>query len=94
MNQGSVNPIVGLDVTSSASPIDSKMVENPPIFNPNIQEQSWLNYNQELKLKLQELNTIITDKKSLMSMILNQCNEATGAKIALSSFYEDNFEAR
>ena len=31
VNLGSVDPIIGLDVLSGASPIDIEMVENPPI---------------------------------------------------------------
>ena len=93
MNSGSINPIIGLDVPSNASPIDTEMIESPSIFNPNIQEQVQLNYSQELKLKLQEWNKFIANKKSLMTIIPNQYNEATRAKITLGSFYEDNFEA-
>ena len=47
MNPGSVNPIIGLDISSGARPIDTEVVENPPIFNPNLQEQVKLNYDQE-----------------------------------------------
>ena len=93
MNPGSVDPIIGLDVPSKASPIDTKVVENPPMFNPNFQEQTWLNQNQESKLKLQERNKLSANKKSLMTIILDQCDKATRADIALSSSYEDNFEA-
>ena len=53
-NPGSVYPIVGLDVASGTSPMDTEMVENPPIFNPNLQEEVQLNYNQESKMRLEE----------------------------------------
>ena len=69
------------------------MVEDPPIFNPNLQEQSWINYDQELKVKLQKWNKFITNKQSVMTIIFNQCDEATRAEIALGSSYEDNLEA-
>ena len=45
VNPGSINPIIGLDVPSGTSPIDTEIVENLPIFNPNLQEQPWLIYN-------------------------------------------------
>ena len=51
---GFVEPMIGLDVPSSNSPIDSKMVENTPISNPYLQEQHRLNYNQELTTKSHE----------------------------------------
>ena len=54
VNPESVDPIVGLDVPSGTRPIDTEMVENPPILNPNLQEQARLNYDQESKLRLQE----------------------------------------
>ena len=53
-----------------------------------------LDYNQELKLKLQEWDKLIANKKSLMTSIFEQCNEATRTKIALGASYEVNFEAR
>ena len=36
----STNPIIRMDVPSDNSPIDTEMVENPPIFKGNLQEQS------------------------------------------------------
>ena len=43
-------------------------------------------------MKLQEWNKLIADKKSIMTIIFNQCNEDTRAKIAFGSLYEDNLE--
>ena len=77
MHLGSTNPIIGLDVPSGVSPIDIDMVENPPISNPDLKKQVQPDYNQELTLKLQEWDKLITDKKSLMTVILEQCNDAT-----------------
>ena len=54
VNPGSVDQIIGLEVPSGTRPIDIEMVDNPPIFNLNLQEQVRPNYNQESKLKLQE----------------------------------------
>ena len=68
------------------------MVENPPIFNYHLQEQVHPYYNQESKLKLQEWHKRIADKKPLITVILNQQNAVTRARIALGAFYEDAFE--
>ena len=46
-----------------------------------------------MKLKLQKWNKLIANKKSVMKIILNRCDEYTRAEIALSSSYEDNLEA-
>ena len=35
---GFVNPIIGLDVASGNSPIDSEMEENTPIFRLNLKK--------------------------------------------------------
>ena len=69
------------------------MVEITPIHNSNPQEQSPLNYDQESSTKSQKWNKLIVDKKSVLKIILNQCNEDTRVEIALSSSYEDNLEA-
>ena len=74
VNLRSVDPIIGLDTPSGFRLIDIEMVENPPIFNPNLQEQVQLDFGQEAKMQLQEWDKLIADKKSLMTIILNQCN--------------------
>ena len=49
-----VDPIIGLDVPSGNSPIDSGMVEYTPIFNLSPQEQHCLDYDQESNAKSKE----------------------------------------
>ena len=39
-----------------------------------------------------EWDKFIANKNSLMTIILEQCHEATRTKIALGTSYEDNFE--
>ena len=90
---GFVNPIIGLDVPSRNSSIDSKMVENIPISNPYLQVQHHLDYNQEWTTKSHELDKLIANKKSVMEIILDQCNVDTRAEIALSTPYEDDLKA-
>ena len=83
MKPGSTNLIIELDVPSGASHIDTEIIENSPVFTPTLQEQAQLNYNQESKLKHQEWNKRIANKKSLMTIILNQYDKATRAEISL-----------
>ena len=64
------------------------------VFNSNLQEQLLLDYNQESKLKLQECNKLIANKKSLMTIILKQCNVTTITKKFLGVSCEDYLEAR
>ena len=71
VNLESDDPIIGLDVPSGTSPICIEMVENPPIFNQNLQEQVQPDYDQESKLKSQKWDKLITDKKSLITIIHN-----------------------
>ena len=55
---GPVDPNIGLDLPSGTSAIDTKKVDIPPFFNPNLQEQSQLNYDQESKMKLKNWNML------------------------------------
>ena len=89
---GSIDPMIGLDVPSGTSPINSEMVEITPIYKSNLQEQSCLSYDQELNMKSQKWNKLITDKKSVMKIILNRYDEYTRREITLDSSYEDNLK--
>ena len=91
MKPGVINPIIGIDVPSANSPIDSEMEENNPILKSNFQEQTRLNHDQELNATSQKWDRLITDKKSIMKIILDQCNEDTRVEIAIiiGSLYED-----
>ena len=93
MKAGSVDQITGLDVPSGNSPIDIEMVETTPIFNPIFKEQSCLSYDDESKMRMQKWNKRIADKKSVINIILNRCDEDTRAEIALGFSYEVNLEA-
>ena len=65
------NSIIGIGVPSGNSSIDSEIVENTPIFNSNLQEQSHLNYNQKSNKKSKKWDKLITDKKSVINIILD-----------------------
>ena len=93
VKQGFVDPIIGLGVPSSSSPIDPKMVENTPIFNSNPKKQHCLDHVQESKTKSQEWDKLIANKKSVIKIILDQCDEDIRGEIALGPSYENNFKA-
>ena len=44
-------------------------------------------------MKSQEWDELIANKKSVIKIILDQCNEDTRAEIALDSSYENNMKA-
>ena len=69
------------------------MVDNTPIFNSNPQEQHRLDYNQESNAKYQERDKLIANKKLVMKIILDQCDEDTKVEITLGPSYEDNLKA-
>ena len=58
------------------------------VFNPNLQKQLLSDYNQKSKLKLQEWSKLTADKKSLMTIIFGQCDDATRTEIALGTNYK------
>ena len=64
------------------------MQEKSHVFNPNLQKQLLSEYDIKCKLKLQELSKLIADKKSLMTIIYGQCNNATRTEIALGANYK------
>ena len=62
------------------------------IFNPNLHKQLLSDYDQKSKLKVQEWSELTANKKSLMTIIFRQCNNATRTKIALGLNYKTNCE--
>ena len=72
--------------TIGARPTCTEMVEKSFVFYPNLQEQLLSDHNQQSKLKLQEQAKLITNKKSLMTIIFGQCDDPTRTVIALAAF--------
>ena len=64
------------------------MQQKSHVFNPNLQKWLLLEYNLKYKLKLQGWSKFTSDKKSLMTIIYGQCNNATRTEIALRTSYE------
>ena len=92
VEQGIVNPIIGLGVPSGNSPINPEMIKNTPIFNSNPQDQQCLNYNHDSIVKSQEWDELIVNKKSMMKIILDLCNEETKVEIAINLSYKENMK--
>ena len=67
-----VDHIIGLDVPSGNSPINSKIVEVTPISNPYSQVHYHSDHNQGLFMRYHEWNKLIADKESVMELILDQ----------------------
>ena len=62
-----------------------KMEEKTHIFNSNLQKQLLADSDQKSKIKSQEWAKLISDKKSLITIIFGQCDGATRTKIVLST---------
>ena len=80
---GVVDPIIGLDVPSGNSPINSEMVEITPISNTNPQVLYHSDRNEGSFSRSHEWDKLIANKKSIMELILSQCDETTGGEITL-----------
>ena len=89
VEQGIVDPIIGLEASSGNSPIDHDMVENTPIFNSNPKDQQRINYNHELIVNSQEWDKYIANKKIVMEIIFDLCDEETKIEIAINSSYKE-----
>ena len=79
VNPGVVNPIIGLNVPSGNVPINSDIVEVTPISNTNPQVSYHFDRNEGPSSRSQELDKHIADKKSIMEVILSQCDGTTRA---------------
>ena len=80
---GIVDPIIGLDVPSSNVLIKSKMVEITPISITDPQVSHHSIRSKGTSSKPLEWDKHIADKKSLMALILSQCDETTREEMTL-----------
>ena len=80
---GIINPIIGLDVPSGNVPIKSEMVEITPISNTNPQVSHHSVHREGASSKFHEWDKHIADKKSLMALILSQCDKTTREEMTL-----------
>ena len=88
MKPGIVDPIIGLDVPSSNIPIKSKMVEMTPISNTNPQVSYHFVPSEGTPSRSHKWDKHIPDKKSLMALILSQCDEANREEFTLGQSNE------
>ena len=70
-------------------------MEQTIVTDANLQKQLLLEYKRNSKNKSQEYNKFLADKKSLITILFGQCDEATQTEIALKENYtEDRDEGR
>ena len=70
-------------------------MEQTIVTNANLQEQLLSEYECNYKIKSQEYSKFLQDKKSLITILFGQCDEATQTEIALGDNYtEDRNEGR
>ena len=92
-----VNPrgTTGIDATINERPVAYKTVEQTIVTNANLQKQLLSEYERNSKNKSQEYSKFLQDKKSLITILFGQCDEATQTEIALGDNYtEDRNEGR
>ena len=90
MKLGVVDPIIGLDVPSDNSPINSEMVEMTPISNTNPEMWHHSDRNKGSFSRSHEWDKLIADKKSIMELILSRCDETIREEITLGQSPEYN----
>ena len=83
MKLGIINPIIGLDVSSDNVPIKSKMVEMTPISNTNPQVSHHSVRSEGTPSRSHEWDKHIADEKSIIALILSQCDETIKGKMTL-----------
>ena len=69
-----------------------KFVEQTIVTNKNLQKQLLSEYKHNFKNKSQEYSKFLRDKKSLITILFEQCDEATQTEIALGNNYTDDHD--
>ena len=77
---------------NGARPKRTEVQQKSHVFEANFQNQLLSKYNQKSKLKLQEWSKLTANKKTLMTIIFGQCNDATRTEIALGANYNTDCE--
>ena len=63
------------------------MMEQTHIFDANFQKELLLKYKRNSKNKSQKYVKFLVDKKSLITILFGQCDEATRTKISFGATY-------
>ena len=75
--------------------ITYKLVNETIVTSANLRKQLLSEYKRNSKIKSQEYSKFLQDKKSLITILFGQCDEATQIEIALGDNYiEDRDEGR
>ena len=67
-----------------------KLVDHTVVTNANLQKQLLSEYKRNSKNKSQDYSKFLRDKKSLITILFGQCDEATQTEIALRDNYTDD----
>ena len=69
-------------------PVTTQMVEKTHVFKSNFQKQLLLEYDHKTNIKKQEWAKLTANKKSLITIIFGQCNDAIRTEISLGTNYK------
>ena len=61
------------------------IIEQTHVFDTNFQKELLLDYKRDSKNKSQEYTKFLADKKALITILFEQCDQATKTKIALGA---------
>ena len=75
-------------VNTGRRPPVIKVQEKTHIFDPNLQKQLLWEHDIQCKLKVSEWSKLLADKRSLMTILYGQYNNATRTAIALGTDYK------
>ena len=88
-----VNPM-DVPLANGSRPECFDMMERAHVFDANLQKEQLSEYKQNSKNKSQEYTKILADMKALITIIFDQCDEATKIKITLGETYAADRQAR
>ena len=83
----SVNPTAEAGAGTNMRPLTYQVMEQTIVTNANLQKQLRSEYKYDSKNKSQEYNKFLADKKSLITILYGQCDEATQTEISLGDTY-------
>ena len=79
--------------TNGVRPVIKRLTTKTHVFNENLQKQRIAENKLQKRLKHQEWDTIIADKKALMTLIYGQYNKATLNEFSLRRMYKADCNA-
>ena len=76
-----------IDANTDLHPGIVTLLQQTHVFDTNFQKELLSEYKQNFKNKDQEYAKFLADKKALITIIFEQCDEATKTKIDVGSTY-------